>query len=173
MGTGHNDIIKNFYTDLQNYNSDDVYHANNALYFQCWDITDENQLNLLRAINLDEHDIIPFAKAIKNGILFSSCDICINKTNNSFAELNGGTYIKIVNFIIEKDNKREIILYKTFSTRTEQVLSLNNKFLKKISTESEELKHIGIEELINICVLMEVNDSKYICSMPNTILANN
>lgn len=168
-----NNIISEYYNDLKKYNTNDSYQGKNALFFGGHFLQDSDQLNFLRERGLGEYDVLSLKKALKSGILFSVKDVKCTRTDNSFAKLNNNTYIRIVNFVINKHTKEEMLLYYKIKSKIEDVLSKNNSTVQRIIEENVKLEITSVENLTNICVVTEVYGTMYLSELANSILCNN
>ena len=127
----------------------------------------------MRGRDLREYDVLVLKKALKSGIVFAVTDVRCTKTDNSFAKLNNNTFVRIVNFVINKHTKDEMLLYYEIECQIENIICQNNSTVKKIVRENDELQMTSVENLENICVLTEVYGAMYISELANSILCNN
>lgn len=158
---------------MNRHNSDDTYHGQYAIYFGGHVTTDRSQLKFFDVQGLKECDVILLKKCLKDSALFSVKDNRCKKTDNSFAKLKNNTYIRIINFVINKVTKEEMVLYCEITSKIHGVLSKNNSAVRLIVEEHDSLKMTTVNNLVNICVITEMYGTMYISELANTILCNN
>ncbi|KAL7290768.1 hypothetical protein TKK_0015515 [Trichogramma kaykai] len=94
-----------------------------------------------------------------------------SRSNNSYAMLKDGSYIVIDEFIVDKVNKKELTICREVSTIDSLALPECNNYKKMrvIRKISKEQIIIETETIAKVCIYMNVDNKKYVCSVPNLI----
>jgi len=106
------------------------------------------------------------SKIVKNGCLFKSCNIHCYRSDNSFAQLNNGHYVKLKQFIVDVRSNVEYCVYNFLYVRNNDI-SNELSSLKEIVTVSNVNCVTKIENLEKLCVYMKVKEKQFIVALPN------
>lgn len=106
-----------------------------------------------------------FNKIVKENCLFLSSTKENKRSNNSFGQLNCGSYIKIINFIIDVQSKKQFII--CYKLKTKSLFQRRFKMLHQIEATEETEIAIPTESLNKVCVLMIIKNVEYICAVAN------
>lgn len=87
------------------------------------------------------------------------------RSDNSYALTTEGTFIRIVDFIIDGPTRKEYTI--CYLINTEDVF--NNNFLpvKKVVNISDNLVAKDTNSIEKVCVFMNIDNMMYICAVPN------
>lgn len=135
-----------------------VYKRNNIWYFG----RGKKSNDLFRQINVNQKAKI-FYKIVKNNCLYDSALIKKCRSNNSFAKLKNGKYIKIFGFVID-DDEQDTTICRIVST---EKFFFDNEHLQIIKGEGE-LTRILTSDIDRVCVFIRANNH-YLCAVPNLI----
>ena len=107
-----------------------------------------------------------FDKMVKDGCLYESCLKLKHRSNNSFARLQDGTYIKMLGFIVNNETREELTICHIIKTRNAFHNYIELQLIERVSEEYQILQTSAIN---SICIFMKVLDKNYICSIPNLL----
>lgn len=105
---------------------------------------------------------------VKNSCLYSSCLKVNRRSDNSFAKLNDGRFIKMDKFIVDFNSGEEYTLCNVVNT-VHHNLSKNYDVLRRITQIDETVCMIKTSDIKTICVFIETFDISYICPLPNLL----
>ncbi|KAL7301778.1 hypothetical protein TKK_0005768 [Trichogramma kaykai] len=109
-----------------------------------------------------------FYKMAKSGCSYESFKLKKKRSNNSFALLDNGTYVKIVRFVLDEQNKMELTQCHTISTTS----SFCSKFLKmrQITEIAESIITVPTQSILKICVCLKRDrKNELICELANML----
>lgn len=106
-----------------------------------------------------------YHRIVKNGCLYTSCLSRNNRSNNSFAQLVDGRYVKIVSFILDIESNIAITLCNNINV----IFCEESKFLYKIISFETDLCAVTTKNIDKICVYVNVGDNMYIAAVPNLL----
>lgn len=134
---------------------------NNARYFG---MSSKIKPSWIQKFNLSER-ARSYKKMVKNGCLYSSSIKNNLRSDNTFAKVLDGSYIRIIKFIVDPYLKKEFVIYQSLNTQ----LAFKNNYnaLKKITSITKEKNITLTDNLEKICVHLNVQNNEYICAVPN------
>lgn len=126
--------------------------------------------------NVVEHDIAlkcnisvssakTYNRIMKCGCLYTSCLLQNNRSNNSYAQLIDGKYIKIISFILDIDSNIAL----TICNKINAISYNENSYLCKIIDIDKDLCIIETKNIDRICVYINIKDDAYIAAVPNLL----
>ena len=118
---------------------------------------------LLLRLQMTPNSTVGYTRIIKDGCLYMSFKIENKRSNNSFAKLNNGTFIRIVYFLVDTENNAEITVYNLIKTS----VSKFSKHIHLINKITDEMQSIDSNEINIICAIINVEDKMYLCELPN------
>ena len=102
---------------------------------------------------------------LKNRCVYKTKEMICNRSDNSFVMTKDGSYVRIVQFIVDKNNNREYTVCQNIIIRNAYSNGCNS--IKQIEQIENGYIIIETEKIHKICVLMAVNDVQYLCAIPN------
>lgn len=106
-----------------------------------------------------------FKKMVKDGCFYLTSVIENKRSDNSFAKLKDGTYVRIINFITDRQNNKEYTICQKIITR--DAFESKCSMMKKIISSSTNKICVNTSEVSIICVRVVVQKNQYICALPN------
>lgn len=107
-----------------------------------------------------------YTKMVKDGCLYSTSSRA-TRSNNSYAYLIDGTFIRIVAFLVDPNNLEERIICRYVKVCD---LSINKSGpMKQVLETSDQTVLVFTHQLQSICVFAESGTSKFICPLPNLL----
>ena len=134
--------------------------VNNISYFGSWKPVINHEL--LQKYRLSEHTHI-YKKIVKNNCLYKSCTPEYKRSCNHFAQLEDGSYIKIINFLVDLETETQIT--HCYPLITSEVSYCKN--LKKVRNINSKSIYIFTHLIDRVCVSVDINETQYICPVPN------
>ncbi|KAL7288343.1 hypothetical protein TKK_0017677 [Trichogramma kaykai] len=116
----------------------------------------------IERLSLNRETAYSYNRMVKNNCLYSTRKNF--RSDNSFAQLNDGRFIKIVKFIVDPVNNKEYTLCKKLNTSND---SVNKKILSEAG--SEETEAILTTLINSVAVYIEIENEKYLSSVPNML----
>lgn len=148
-------IGNNHYFGSTGFNSEEINYVLN--YFQFSGFDNES---------LSDEIFSCYLRLLKKDYLYRSCMPICKRTDSSFAKLKNGQAVRIFKFIIDNNSRSEYILCKFLSVKENSIVSDYTPLLE-ILTISEDLDIISTDDLLNVCIYLEIDNVKYICDLPN------
>ena len=109
---------------------------------------------------------VTYKKIVKKSCLYVSSMKDNKRSNNSFAQLGNGSYMQLVDFIVDPCTKNEYTVVKKISTTDS--FNKNCNMIRKIVKIDNETFVIFTSEIYKVCVHMLLGkDSEYLCAVPN------
>lgn len=134
----------------------------NIRYFGAAEVLDPAFLNECK---LDLHNTRSYKRIVKDRCFFTSCDITNERSCNFYARLKNNCFIKISKFLLDSKNACEKTLYYPVTVENSGLYEQ----LYKVTDVGEKLKVIETHHTSAICIYMEINNTKYICTIPRII----
>lgn len=119
--------------------------------------------NTLKLFNVCVKSTIAYERVVKDGCLLMSSTRKNKRSDNSFAMLSDNTFIRILYFLVDNKNKKEITLCNIVNTST----SICN-FLTLIRNIGTEIIAIETKKIKQVCVFIQVHENCYIATLPNS-----
>ncbi|KAL7290659.1 hypothetical protein TKK_0015420 [Trichogramma kaykai] len=117
---------------------------------------------LLARVNLPLNSTLLYFKMIKSGVLYAVENNRSFRTNNSYAVLKNGSFIKILLFIVNDDLKVGLILYR------ELIITKNiSRSIFKFERD-QKIQIKNISDIKRICVYIKIDDNEYVSLIPNS-----
>ena len=139
-----------------------TFQITNLTYFGEYEYVDSNTIN---SFHLSE-DTKCYKKMVKDRCLYESFTKYKLRSNNSFALLKDGQFIRIIAFIVDEENEKEITMCNLVNTRNH---SQSYKTLQKIENIETEKIYVQTKNISRICIFMNVSNVMYICPLPNSL----
>ena len=119
----------------------------------------------IQKLHLSAKKTVSYKKMVKNGCLYMSAVKCNKRSDNTFAKLSNGSYVNLIYFIVDSDNKKEYVIVKRIHT----IDAFRNKcsMLQKIVKIYNEESAVLTVDIVKICVHLISNDCEYLCAVPN------
>ncbi|KAL7294422.1 hypothetical protein TKK_0012422 [Trichogramma kaykai] len=156
--TAKDDVVR-YCTDILTCRLQCVNESEDILYFT--PLSDENIIsNYFR----DDSNQSKYLKIVKNNCLYESYLLNKKRSNNSFAILDNGLYVRLVAFAI-CSNDNDITYVNIVQTET---FSENYKYFLKIKKVNENILTIPTNVIKKVCVNINV-DGNYIIPVPNLL----
>ena len=157
-----NSTVKDFCYYLDNRCTDKTERFGSNRYF----IKDLRPIHkFAQELNMRIDHIRAYKKLVKCNNVFKSCKKDCLRSDNSFARTKDGTYIRIVQFIIDEVNEKEYTIYR--KVEIENTFSDDCTAIHKVNNIIEDLNILETENIEDLCVYMTVNRKKYISALPN------
>lgn len=153
--------IKELYLNLSGNITKKTYKLNTIRYFgsaKKLEDTVINQLNLSR-------QTVSYKKIVKDKCIYSIIRSKMERSDNSYAEMKDGSFIKIKLFIVDEVTNSEYTLCQTLIT--EKAWQNNCPVFKRIIHRNNDFFAVDTNDIKTICVFMKVENVEYICSFPN------
>lgn len=151
-------VVK-FYCDIVlESRSKNVMKSRSTIYFGKGFVITGDQVNYL---HLSKNARF-FDKMVKNGCLYESKQRCKQRSNNSFAQLRNGKYIRICRFIFDQEQNKEFIVCNFVETCKYYFEEM--QCIVKIEEKEETVK---TEEMKTVCVFMNVDSKLYLSAVSN------
>lgn len=115
--------------------------------------------------NFSVYSAKQYDRIVKCGCLYTSCTLKNNRSNNSYAQLINGKYVKLISFILDLECNLACTIYNNINT----VSYNDSKFLCKIISTDVDLHIVPTENIKKICVYINVDNNKYIAAVPNLL----
>lgn len=109
---------------------------------------------------------LTFHKMVKDGCLFMSAKQINKRTDNTFAQLNDFSYVKIMFFILDSSNKLELAIVRKINTT--RALKKYYNALQTIGAVDNEESIIFVTDILKVCVHMLKDNKEYLCAVPNS-----
>lgn len=106
-----------------------------------------------------------FNKMVKDSCLFVSCGKENKRSDNSFGQLMCGSYVKIINFVIDLQSKQHFVI--CYKLKTQKAFKKHFKMLHKIVTTENIETAVPVENLNKVCVHVNIKGLEYVCAVPN------
>ncbi|XP_043471564.1 uncharacterized protein LOC122504492 isoform X2 [Leptopilina heterotoma] len=155
------DKVKDYYLSLKKASTKHTCKISVARYFGIPRPVHKDWINRL-GLTLNA---VYYKRMVKGKCIFSTSGDANVRTNNSFAQLKSGTFIKIQNFIVDENLETEHVIYKVICT--ENFIQDQYSYLQKVKEISNTLMVAEVDELENICVFFKIRKVDYICPVPN------
>lgn len=87
------------------------------------------------------------------------------RSNNSFAKLQDGTYVKLNSFVVDTNINSEYAIV--------QVIQTSNAYgdfysmLRKINKICEKETAVPTDNIVSVCVHIKIKNNEYLCAAPN------
>lgn len=156
------EATKRFCEDLITMRVKKCTKSGNITYFGLGDIIEHD---IALKFNLSIYSTRKYHRIVKCGCLYTSCLLKNKRSNNAYALLNDGTYIKISFFIL--DIETNIAL--TICNKINVVSYNDSNFLCKIICIDTDLCTVATENIEKVCVYIKVNRDNYIAAVPNLL----
>lgn len=108
-----------------------------------------------------------FRRIVKNSCLYCSCQKSNRKSDNSFAILQDGRYVRIIEFIVDETQGCEWTIVKLIATNP--AFGNNVSVLRCVLNIDDESTAIRTIDIARPCVLIKVEQMEYIVSVPNLL----
>ena len=102
---------------------------------------------------------------VKDGCLYLSNAKENQRSDNSYAILVDVSYVKIIEFIVDRESKKEFIIYQKLRTRP--AFQGRCKMIQKITSITGQETAIPTSSLSKVCVHMNIQSQQYIYALPN------
>lgn len=119
----------------------------------------------IEELNLSEMHTKTYHRMVKNNCLFKTCKKQCHRSNNSIAQTTGGLFIQIMEFIVDATNNKEYAVYK--EVKVQNCFSEECTTVKLVVSISNDENVIETNNVAKLCVLMDINNVKYISAVPN------
>ncbi|XP_032457495.1 uncharacterized protein LOC116738648 [Nasonia vitripennis] len=108
-----------------------------------------------------------YAKMVQNSCLYQTAIKEKKRSNDSITQLNDGTFIRILCFVVDDQTDAEITICNVLHTHP----TFSDKYNKfQIVDKIEEINVIVQTTFIKIvCICMNIYDNMYICPLPNLL----
>lgn len=125
---------------------------------------DEFHLNdeIQRNFNLS-NSAKAYRQMLKNGCPYTSAHKVNARSCNSYAVLEDNTFIRIILFVNDPETRQQICIYSSIDVMEYEHFST----LKMCTSFKKSLKSVNVKNISKICVMMELDDVKFICPMAN------
>ncbi|KAL7307666.1 hypothetical protein TKK_0000349 [Trichogramma kaykai] len=125
--------------------------------------------------NLSE-DAKEYKKIIKDMCLYESYEKFKVRSNNSYAMLKDGTFIRIKSFLVDEKENKEIVLYYKIKVNNEFVHTRSDQAITLVLSDFYTIEDVDIlvsstssKNISKICVFMIVKNNMYIRPVPNNL----
>lgn len=155
------EATKRFCQDLITVRVKKCIQTKNVTYFGSGKVVEYNissQFNISASAKI-------YYRIVKNGCLYTSCLLRNNRSNNCFALLLDGTYVKIISFILDTESNIAI----TLCNKINIISCEQSSFLYKIVSFETDLYAVATENIDKICVYIDIRDNMYIAVVPNLL----
>ena len=105
-----------------------------------------------------------YLKMVKDKCLYSSINLRNLRSCNAYARLSDKRYIQIIGFIVDSASK-DLTICNFIEVKTHKYA----KFMKKVIKINSSESCVYTENIKNICVFLKVNNSSYLCPLPNLL----
>ena len=155
-----NDGVVQYCNDILLTKVQNVTITNGLLYF--WSFEGDNEL--LHSLHLSRQSTEFYYKMVKDHCLYESYFKLKKRSNNSFAQLHDGKFIRIIGFIVCAEDDVEMTICNYIHTKNCYVIAFKAfQEIQKIDTENAVVPTKNIDR---ICIYMKI-DKMYICPLPN------
>ena len=102
---------------------------------------------------------------VKDGCLYLSSTKDNKRSDNAFAKLFDGSYIKIVNFVIDPESKKHYDI--SHKLRTREIFKGYCRMLQKVISIMKHEISVPTGNLSRVCVHINIRGDEYVCEVPN------
>ena len=153
--------VENYCSKIGTTTATNTFQTNHVRYFGS-----ASKLNAswVEKLNIPEESSC-FKKIVKSGCLYMSSEKNNKRSDNSYAYLQNGLYVKIKHFIVHSESLTEYtIVQKVLTTN-----AFNNGcgILQRIVEVVNEESAVLTNDIVKVCVHMAFNDYEYLCVVPN------
>ncbi|XP_071651097.1 uncharacterized protein [Temnothorax longispinosus] len=117
--------------------------------------------NIAQNFGMSAKCTLAYQRAIIDGCLVSSKQNN-KRSDNSFAILTDNTFIRILDFLVDDENNKEITLCNIVNTSNRIC-----NFLSMVRNIGNETIAIQTKQIVQICVFIEILEECYIATLPN------
>lgn len=153
--------IQKYCFDLVNRNTKKTCKLQSARYFGAPKVAKENWIQKLKLTNA----AVCYNRMVKDKCLYSSTVKQNERSNNSYAQLSNGSFVKIINFIVDEKVEKEYVLFHHLIT--ENAFRNQHPYLKKMIRLEKSIRATPVIMLEKIAVCIKTNNYEYISSVPN------
>lgn len=156
------------YEDLFESVHRDGFSVESNHYFCNMDVTDEEKGIISDYLQVDFllEPEFGFLRFLYEDYLYCSCICRSERMNSSFAKLKNGRYVKIINFVVFDEKKSEYFVCNAVQCQKNNIIS-EFEPLKEILSIDIDLIVSPSNDLLNVCITMEIENIMYICDLPN------
>ncbi|XP_051157956.1 uncharacterized protein LOC127279572 [Leptopilina boulardi] len=154
--------VKDYYNHIGTVHVKKSLQMNDIRYFGSACSVKEQWINSLCI----SENAVSYKKIVKNSCLYMSAEKSNERSDNTFAILHSGIYVKLINFIVDHITSNEYVVVKKIITVN--FIDENCKMLQKIVKIDSENSVFATEEISKVCVHIKLdNDCEYLCVVPN------
>ncbi|XP_071580905.1 uncharacterized protein [Temnothorax nylanderi] len=117
--------------------------------------------NIAQNFGMSAKCTLAYQRAIIDGCLVSSKQNN-KRSDNSFAILTDNTFIRILDFLVDNENNKEITLCNIVNTSNRIC-----NFLSMVRNIGNETIAIQTKQIVQVCVFIEILEECYIATLPN------
>lgn len=155
--------VQHYCSNLTNKNTQKCCKVDLARYFGTPKLT---KINWIQKLQLS-CESVSFKRMVKDKCLYSSIVRKNERSNNSYAQLNNGLFVKILEFIVDEQLVKEFVVFKYIVT--ENAYRNQHPYFKKVIGLEKYIKALPVETLQKIAVFLRIGNNEYICSVPNLL----
>ncbi|XP_023315519.1 uncharacterized protein LOC111693857 [Trichogramma pretiosum] len=154
--------VSDYITHLQKKTSKLTYKFLNARYFgRNYKVATK----WIQELNISNESRI-YRKMVKDRCLFNSSKINRQRSDNSYAITHDGTFIQILDFIVDPINRLEFTLVRMINI--ENIYPDREASIKKITEISENIFAIKTADIAKVCVFISIDKNiSYVGPVPN------
>ena len=153
--------VQHFCTQLGTSMLENTMKLSNSRYFGI-----SSNVNVVWAENLNlSHRARSYKKLVKAGCLYVSSTKYNKRSDNAFAKLNNGSYVRIMEFIVDPEFRQEFTICHKLQTRP--AFRGKQKNLQKVTSIIVNETAIPTANIHVVCVHMKIRNEEYICAVPN------
>ena len=120
---------------------------------------------IIQRLNLLLDQTKSFEKIVKSNCVFKSCQKRCNRSNDSYAQLKNGQFIKIRQFLFDMNNTKDYTVYHKIDVENMPCGELTG--LKRVVNVQRDVSVTETQNVLKICVFMTANNCSYISTLPN------
>ncbi|XP_071639002.1 uncharacterized protein [Temnothorax longispinosus] len=154
-------MISNFISYLDKKHAKTTFKISHARYFGT---NYPTNVRWIQELGLS-HESRVYHKIVKERCLYISSRKNRLRSNNSFALTKEGSFIRIIDFIIDPLSRKEYTICNVVNT--EHIFDNNNTSMKKVIDIPNALLAIETNTIERVCVFIDINNAMYICAVPN------
>lgn len=155
--------VKKYCSNLVNRNTQKTCKVNSGRYFGTPKIAKEAWVQKLQL----SPQAVSYKRLVKDKCVYSSITRQNERSNNSYAQLSDGSFVKIIEFIVDEQLESEYVIFKYLVT--ENAFRNQHPHLQKVISLQTSVQATYVESLEKIAVFIKVKEKQYICSVPNLL----
>ena len=141
--------------------NDNAVQVENGVYFN---FKSSSIIEIIQKFNLSSESTF-HSKMFSREYTFTSSCIENPRSCNSYARLSSGQFVKLIHFICDSENEKNIFIYTVAETMPHEL----SDYIYLYLSDGSELMFCDVKEIVTQCVFMEVGELRFISPRPNSL----